>query len=160
MEIQNSANDSSLQDAEKQIKNDQLEIKLTDILSNPGTDFDYILKNGDQINIPEISQAVRVSGEIQNPIGQAFIKGKNLKYYINRAGGYNEKARRGRTFAIYSNGTTKVTRTFFWHKYPKIEPGCQIIVPQKPERAKTDNTGKWLAIASTITTILVAITRL
>lgn len=155
--IQSNTNDSTLTKAEKQNSNDQLELRLANILSKPGTDFDYILKDGDHITIPEVSQEVRISGEIQNPIGQAYQNGKNLKYYINKSGGFSDKARRRKTFAIYSDGTTRVTHTLFWHNYPKVEPGCQIIVPEKPEKARTDNTGKWLAIASTISIILVAI---
>lgn len=158
--VQNNTADTTLRAAQRQIKNDQLELNLSAIIDRAGSDFDYLLKDGDQITIPEVSQEVRINGEIQNPIGQAYQKGKKLNYYINRAGGFSEKAKKSKTFVIYSDGTTKVTRTFLGHTYPKVAPGCQIVVPQKPEKQKTDNTGKWLAIASTITTILVAITRL
>ncbi len=158
--IRNIPSDTLLGKAEIQLTSNQLEIRLEDIVKNPGTTFDYLLKDGDAITIPEISQEVRISGEIQNPIGQAYIEGKDMKYYINRAGGFSERAKKGKTFVIYGNGTTKVTHNFIWHHYPTLQPGCQIIVPQKPERQRTDSTGKWLAIASTLTTILVAISRL
>jgi hypothetical protein len=129
-------------------------------LENPGTPFDYLLKDGDQIIIPERSQEVRISGEVQNPIGMAYEHGRNLKYYVDRSGGFGENAKRNKVFVIYSDGITRVTRNFFWHAYPAIEPGCQIIIPPKPERQKTDNTGKWLAIASTLSTIVIAISTL
>lgn len=158
--LQNSSNDSLLTKAEEQIANDQLELRLENILKHPGSDYDYFLKEGDVINIPEIMLAIRIAGEVQNPIGMAYLEGKNLKYYIDRSGGFSDKARKRKTFVIYSDGTTKITHNFIKHIYPEIQPGCQIIVPQKPERQRTDNTGKWLAIASTITTILVAISRL
>jgi len=156
----NKLDDSLSVKTEKELISDQLELRLADILKNPGSAFDYLLKEGDQLNIPELSQEVRISGEVQNPIGMAYQSGKNLKYYIDRSGGFSDKAKRSKTFVIYSDGTTKVTHTFFKHRYPKAEPGCQIVIPAKPERQRTDNTGKWLAIASTLTTILVAITRL
>lgn len=157
--LRNNSNDSLLTKAEEQIANDQLELRLESILKNPGSDYDYFLKEGDVINVPEIMLAIRIAGEVQNPIGMAYQDGKNLKYYIDRSGGFSDKARKRKTFVIYSDGTTKITHNFIKHMYPEIQPGCQIIVPQKPERQRTDNTGKWLAIASTITTILVAITR-
>jgi len=156
--LHNNLPDSLLAKAEQQIQDDQLELRLEDILKNPGSDFDYLLKDGDRVIIPEVSQEVRISGEIQNPIGQAYQNGKSLKYYINRSGGFSDNAMKRKTFVIYSDGTTQVTRGFIGHNYPKIEPGSQIIVPQKPERSKTDNTGKWLAIASTLTTIMIAVT--
>lgn len=158
--LKNSSNDSLLTKAEEQIANDQLELRLENILKNPGSDYDYFLKEGDVINVPEIMLAIRIAGEVQNPIGMAYLEGKNLKYYIDRSGGFSDKARKRKTFVIYSDGTTKITHNFIKHIYPEIQPGCQIIVPQKPERQRTDNTGKWLAIASTLTTILVAISRL
>ncbi len=142
---------------EKGVTNDQLELRLDDILKNPGSEFDYLLKDGDQVTIPEVSQEVRISGEIQNPIGLAYQNGKKLKYYIDRSGGFNDKAKRSKSFVIYSDGTTKVTHNFLWHSYPKAEPGCQIVIPPKPEKQKVDNTGKWLAIASTLSAILLVI---
>ncbi|HZL12366.1 MAG TPA: SLBB domain-containing protein [Prolixibacteraceae bacterium] len=156
--LRNNMADSLLTKAEQQINDDQLELRLADILKNPGSAFDYLLKEGDQVMIPEVSQEVRISGEIQNPIGLAYQKEKKMKYYINRSGGFTEKARKGRTFVIYSDGTTQVTHNFIFHSYPMIESGCQIVIPSKPEKPKTDNTGKWLAIASTMATVMIAIT--
>lgn len=158
--IQNNLPDSILDKAEKQIESDQLELRLDDILKNPGSPFDYVLKDGDQIVIPEISQEVRISGEILNPIGLAYQKGKGAKYYIDRSGGFSSIAMKRKTFVIYSDGTTEVTHSFFCRNYPDIEPGCQIIVPQKPERQRTDQTGKWLGIASTMATVAIAISTL
>ena len=152
--------DSLVSRAKKQISSDKLELRLADILKNPGSTFDYILKDGDQVIIPEVSQEVRISGEIQNPIGLAYQSSKNLKYYINRSGGFTYNAKKNKTFVIYSDGTTQVTRNFLGHHYPTIQPGSQIIVPQKPEKQRTDQTGKWLGIASTMTTIAIAIATL
>jgi len=158
--LQNITTEGLLAKAELQIQNDQLELRLEDILKNPGSGFDYLLKEGDQIIIPEISQEVRISGEIQNPIGQAYQKGRSLKYYINRSGGYSDKALKKNAFVIYSDGTTKVTKSFIVHIYPAIQPGSQIIVPMKPEKQKVDNTAKWLGIASTMATVVMAISYL
>jgi len=158
--LRNNLSDSLLSKAEKQIFSDKLELRLDNILKEPGSTFDYLLKDGDRIIIPEVSQEVRISGEIQNPIGLAYQKGKKLKYYINRSGGFNDNAQKRKTFVIYSDGTTEIARNFFGRHYPNIQPGSQIIVPQKPEKQRIDNTGKWLGIASTMATIAVAIATL
>lgn len=155
--LRNASTDSLVFKAKKQINNTQLELRLEQILKNPGTAFDYLLKEGDEINIPEVSQEVRISGEILNPIGLAYEQGKPLKYYVNRSGGFSESAKRKKVFVIYSDGTTNVTNSFIWNKYPVVEPGSQIIVPQRPEKQKSDTTGKWLAIASTLSTVLITI---
>lgn len=156
--LQNSLPDSLIAKAGQQLSSDKLELRLGDILKNPGSDYDYMLKDGDQVIIPEVSQEVRISGEVLNPIGLAYQKGKSLKYYINSSGGFSEKAQKRKTFVIYSDGKTRVTHHFFCLMYPTIEPGSQIVVPQKAEKQKVDNTGKWLAAASTLASIMVAIT--
>ena len=158
--LRNNLPDTLITKAEKQISSDKLELRLDDILRNPGSAFDYMLKDGDQIIIPEVSQEVRISGEVQNPIGLAYQSGKSLKYFINRSGGFSDNAQKRKTFVIYSDGTTQVTRSFFGRNYPTVEPGCQIIVPQKPEKQRTDQTGKWLGIASTMATVAIAIATL
>ena len=158
--LRNNLPDTLITKAEKQISSDKLELRLDDILRNPGSAFDYMLKDGDQIIIPEVSQEVRISGEVQNPIGLAYQSGKNLKYFINRSGGFSDNAKKSKTFVIYSDGTTQVTRVFLGHNYPTVEPGCQIIVPQKPEKQRTDQSGKWLGIASTMATVAIAIATL
>jgi Periplasmic protein involved in polysaccharide export len=158
--MQNVAADSLTKKAEKQISQDQLELRLDDIIEKPGTAFDYVLKDGDQIFIPEVAQEVRISGEIFNPIGLAYQEGKGMKYYIDHSGGFSPDAQKRKTFVIYADGTTAVTHSLFGRSYPHIEPGCQIIVPKKPEKQRTDQTGKWLGIASTMATIAIAISTL
>lgn len=158
--IEYSSVDSLLTKAELQLANEQLELKLEDIMRKPGTIYDYILKDGDRIIVPELSQEVRISGEVLNPIGLAYEEGHNMKYYINRSGGFSEKAKKGKVFIIYSDGTTKVTNNFLWHNYPPVQSGCQIIIPEKPEKDRPDQTAKWLGIASTMSSLAIAISYL
>jgi len=152
--------DSLVSKAEKQLKISKLELQLNKILASPGGIYDYILRAGDQIDIPEELQEVNVSGEVLNPMGLAYQGNKSLKYYIDRSGGFSSKAKKGKVFIIYSDGTTKVTKKFFGRSYPKPAPGCQIIVPSKPERKGGDQTTKWLAIASTFSSIAIAVAAL
>lgn len=149
--------DSLIPKVEDQIANDQLELRLENILKKPGTAFDYMLKDGDEIIIPEVAQEVRISGEVLNPIAMAYQQGKGLRYYIDRSGGFSDKAMKQKTYVIHSDGTSEVTHQFIVRNYPTPEPGSQIIIPRKPEKVRTDSTAKWLAIASTLSTLMVAI---
>ena len=99
-------------------------------LDHPGGSEDIVLRDGDQIFIPKYNGTVKISGAVNYPNSVVFTKTK-LKDYISQAGGYKQVARR-RPFVIYMNGQVASTRSgFFCKRYPKIEPGCQIIVPQK-----------------------------
>lgn len=135
----------------------QLELRLKNILEKPCSSYDYFLKEGDEIIIPVESEEIWVSGEVLNPIGLSWEKGKNMKYYVNRAGGFSSDAKRSKSFVIYSNSTTRVTKGFLFKDYPPVKPGSRIIVPAKPERKRTD-TGRWLAITSALSSLAVAIT--
>lgn len=158
--VQNMLPDSLLGKTKNQIDNDQLELRLESIMKNPGSVHDYLLKDGDRIMVPEVYQEVRISGEILNPIAMAYESGQGLKYYVNRSGGFTDKAMKRKVYVIYSDGTSAVTRSFLGRHYPTPEPGSQIIIPQKPERVRTDSTAKWLAIATTLSTLMVAIVTL
>ncbi len=156
--LNSAVDDSLLGKAEKQLEGySKLELRLDDILKNPGSIYDYMLREGDQIIIPEAVQEIMVSGEVLNPMGLAYQPNRSLRYYIERSGGFSPNAKKGKVFIIYSDGTTKITKGVFNRDFPAPEPGCQIIVPSKPERPGGDQTSKWLAIAGTFSSIAVAI---
>lgn len=133
----------------------RLELNLAEILKNPGKSHDHILREGDEIYIPRHSDEIWVTGEVLNPIGQSFKDGKSLKYYINRSGGFSTNAKKGKVYIIYSDGTTKVTKSFLKRNYPQPMAGCQIVVPSKPPRTEKD-TGTWVSIAGALSSLAIA----
>lgn len=148
---------SVFQDSIRSAQANLLELNLEEILKNPGSVYDYILKNGDVIRIPIVTEEVRVLGEVLNATGLAYEKGKSVKYYIDKSGGFNQQAKRSRIYVLYANGTTQTTKNkLFFKDYPKVEPGCQIIIPAKSVRSNQDNTGKILGYASTIASLALA----
>jgi protein involved in polysaccharide export with SLBB domain len=155
--ISTSGEEDLLSSSAKNLSVPRLELRMNEILRSPGGIADYVLKEGDEIIIPEIVQEVRISGEILNPIGLAFEKGKSMRYYIDRTGGFSSKAHRKKVFVIYSDGTADITRSFIFKKYPIVEPGSQIIVPEKPIKEGGDQTAKWLGVASTMSSLTIAI---
>lgn len=140
----------------RKIQANLVELNLNEIWKNPGSIYDYALREGDIITIPTAIDEIKVVGEIMNSIGLAYEKGKNLKYYIDKVGGFTLNAKKSKIYVLYSNGTTKTTKNSFLTKnYPSIEPGCQIIVPSKPEKPTVDNSGKWMAFASIMSSLAI-----
>lgn len=131
---------------------EQVAINLNNIINSPGSEADLFLNNGDRINIPEFMQTVKISGSVQNPFSVTFLTGKNAKYYVDRSGGFDSDAHKSKTYVRYANGTTAITKGFIIKNYPKVQPGSQIIVPQKPEK-KSGDSGKWIAWASVLSSI-------
>src|SRR5665647_1230774 len=133
-------------------------IELEKILASPGSSIDLLLQPGDVINIPRQLQTVKVSGNVMNPLALTYEKRISLSRYIDRAGGYDDRARKSRTYVIYPNGTTASTRGFIFRRSPRITPGAEIIVPKKA--VKTDNTMKWISIASALASMATAVATL
>jgi len=108
-------------------------INLEEIMSKPGSKYDLILEEGDVISIPKQLQTVRLRGRVLYPTTVRFEAGKSVKYFIDRAGGFDSRSRRGRTYVVYANGEVARTKRFLLIKnYPYVEPGAEIIVPVKP----------------------------
>jgi protein involved in polysaccharide export with SLBB domain len=106
-------------------------IHLDEALATPGGDEDIVLREGDRIIVPQYSGTVKISGEVMYPNTVAYRDGKSVKYYINQAGGWGSRAKKGHTYIIYMNGT--VARIGYG---TKILPGCEIIVPSKPKNSR------------------------
>lgn len=101
-------------------------IKLDKAIANPGSDADIVLREGDRIVVPQYTGTVKINGEVMYPNTVGFVKGKKASYYIDQAGGFNNKAKRGQTYIIYMNGmVAKVSHN------AKPMPGCEIVVPAK-----------------------------
>ena len=108
-------------------------INLEAILASPGSKEDLLLEEGDILIIPRRAETVSLRGKLLYPTTVPYEEGYGLKYYINSAGGFDNRAKRNGTYVIYANGKVARTRTFlFFKSYPKPEPGADIIVPAKP----------------------------
>jgi len=135
-------------------------IELGKILSQPGSKYDLILQDGDVISIPKELQTVRMRGEVLYPTTARFDVSRGFRNYISRSGGFTEQARKSRSYVVYANGDVHRTNKFlFFNFFPKIEPGAEIIVPQKPKREPL-SAQAWIGIASSLATLGILIDRL
>ena len=111
----------------------------------------------DEIEVSAFNEGVKVTGNILLNSEIPYRRGKNFKYYINAVGGVDSKGWKKKAYIIYPNGKASVTGSFlFFRSYPKVTPGSQIIVPEKPE-AKKMSTGEWVSIGSVLTSLAVLI---
>ena len=106
-------------------------IDLEKALSNPKSNADLVLREGDVISIPKNTNTVTINGAVMVPNTVSYMKGKNVDYYLNQAGGYSDNARKSKKFIVYMNG--QVTKVKGSGK-KQIEPGCEIIVPGKAKK--------------------------
>ncbi len=106
-------------------------IDLEKALANPGGDADLVLREGDSVLVPEYDGTVHIYGTVLYPNTVSYDKGKNCKYYLDQAGGYAARAKKNKVYVVYVNGQVTHAKK---GSSNIIEPGCQIVVPSKPER--------------------------
>lgn len=122
-------------------------LELEKALANPGGEDDILLRNGDKIIVPQYTETVKVNGEVMYPNTVGYVKGKSVRYYIDQAGGFGQRAKKSHTIVIYMNG--KVAKV--GHN-AKVMPGCEIVVPSKPKKDPAAIT-QWLSIGTSMATI-------
>lgn len=122
-------------------------IDLEKAIAYPGSTYDVIVQPGDVLFIPEQQSTVKIAGDVMFPNTVVFVPGKKLSYYIDQAGGYGQHAKKGKAFIVYMNGSVAKAK-----RNTPIEPGCQIIIPSKPEKMGTDWT-KVLALATSFSSV-------
>lgn len=134
-------------------------IDLSYILKHPGSLDDIFLEEGDELIIPRINNTVSVNGEVFKPLDIMYEKNKSLRDYLSDAGGVTLMGKRTRTFVIYPNGSSaKIKRTLgIFPRYPSIQPGSNIYVPQKPKREGGFDTAKAGILVSAITALITAV---
>jgi protein involved in polysaccharide export with SLBB domain len=135
-------------------------INLEAILRNPGSDLDLMLEEGDIISIPKQLQTVRLRGDVVYPATVRFEKDKGMKYYIDRAGGFDIRANRKRSYIVYANGQVARTKSFMGiRSYPSVSPGSEVIVPTKGPRAPI-RPSEFVGIATALATLVLVITQI
>jgi protein involved in polysaccharide export with SLBB domain len=135
----------------------EVAIDLGFILKHPGSTDDITLEEGDELIIPRINNTVSVSGEVFKPVDIMYETGKTMKDYLSDAGGVTQSGKKNKAFVIYANGSSaKIMKTLgLFNRYPKIEPGSNIYVPQKPKKEGMDVAKAGIFI-SAITALITA----
>ncbi len=104
-------------------------IDLEKAVQNPGSDADILVRDSDQIFVPEYDPIVRVSGDVMFPNTFYFEDGKDYKHYVYEAGGFGERAKKSKSFIVYQNGKAGLIK-----KGAKPEPGCEIVIVSKKKK--------------------------
>lgn len=130
-------------------------IHLDEALKHPGSDADIVLREGDELYVPEFEGTVKISGDVMYANTVAYSSGKNFKWYVKQAGGFGQRAKKSKAYVVYPNGTMAMAK-----RNTEITPGCEIVVPSKPKKESV-TASQWVnlgtGIAGIISTIAVLI---
>lgn len=118
---------------------------ISNALNNYDSEDNIVLRDGDRIVVPTFQNTVKINGNVMYPNTLSYIPGKNLRFYINRAGGFGTRAKRSRVYVVYANGSVNRVKL---SNSNKLKPGCEIVVPTRDEHERM-SAAEILSLSST-----------
>lgn len=119
----------------------RISIRLDKVMRRPGSNYDIALLPGDVLVIPPRTEIVRIGGNVLQPgtIVQFEPGRRRYKYYVDLAGGFDNKTKRKNCTIQYADGRFRRAKMFLGiPSYPKVEQGSTINVARRPEKEKKE----------------------
>jgi protein involved in polysaccharide export with SLBB domain len=132
----------------------RLVIRLDDLVSG-AEDADLVLKNGDQLIVPDERQEVTVLGEVQYATSHVFERGLSRDDYIARSGGLSQRADQKRIYVVRASGEVVSGQGARWFSRSGgtgIRPGDAIVIPLDVDQPLV----RWSAITQIIYNLAIA----
>ncbi|MFC1542252.1 SLBB domain-containing protein, partial [Candidatus Latescibacterota bacterium] len=113
--------------------------------------YDIVLQDGDAIHIPVINEYVNVIGAVIEPGYIKVKEGADIKYYIEKAGGYNWDANKRERSLIKAKTAQRYKTRYF---EVEIEGGDTIHIPSRVRRTFWSYFREYTGYATSAATIV------
>lgn len=117
----------------------RLVINLNDSMkAAPGSEVDIVLKDGDKLTVPRITQEVTVIGEVQSATSHLYNPSLSRDDYVQMSGGLTPRADDDRIYVVRADGSvvTNAGKSWFSSGQVDIKPGDTIVAPLDTERMR------------------------
>ena len=113
-------------------------IKLTDLASFRGSNWDFVLDDGDTLIIPKKPNFVAVVGAVYSPSAYLYQSDQTVADYLEKSGGPTKMADRKYMYLLKANGEVHASKNSgtFSNRFMSqpLMPGDTIVVPENLER--------------------------
>ena len=137
----------------------RLVIQLDRLMAGaPGSPDDVVLRDGDRLVIPRITQEVTVLGEVQSPTSHLYQANLSRKDYIARSGGTTQRADERRIYVVRANGAVEAGSSSNWFSSGsgvEIRPGDTVVVPLDAQRMRPLTV--WTSVTQILFNIAIAV---
>jgi protein involved in polysaccharide export with SLBB domain len=124
------AQKSAIESLTSSVATGRLVIPLDDIMANSSQDL--VLKDGDRLLIPKVSQEITILGEVRRPTSYLFDPDLSPADYIKQSGGFKDRADEKGVFIVKADGAVIMPKKGlfrFSSAKNSIGPGDTIVVP-------------------------------
>ncbi|MBI4809971.1 MAG: SLBB domain-containing protein [Ignavibacteriales bacterium] len=116
-------------ETELRLRKEIVNVDFEKLFIDADSSQDIILQDEDYIVVPSIKKTIYVFGQVVTPGHVPFIQDMSSEYYITKAGGFTDRARKGDMKIIKSK-----TKQWLDPDETTIEDGDYIWVPKDPDR--------------------------
>ncbi len=118
--------------------NGRVAIKATDLASFKGSSWDFVLEDGDRIQVPKKPSYVTVVGAVYSPSAYLYQPNLTLGDYLAQSGGITKTADEEYMYVLKANGEvfSGENAGTFWNRFlsQQLMPGDTLVVPENLER--------------------------
>ena len=81
----------------------EIGLNVEEILKSGGkiSQYNLVLKGGDEIIVPRFDNSVEINGAVQQPTAISYYRGLSAKSAINKAGGFSPNAKKSAVYIVY-----------------------------------------------------------
>jgi protein involved in polysaccharide export with SLBB domain len=128
----------------------------TSMKARPGSELDVVLKDGDRLLVPRITQEVTVVGEVQSATSHLYRADMSRDDYIAMSGGLTPRADDDRIYVVRADGSvvTRSGNAWFSGGGVGIQTGDTIVAPLDTERMRP--LPFWTAVTTIIYNLAIA----
>ncbi len=123
-----------LEDAISEETDGRLQIDLPRLAAGDSS-ADLVLSDGDRLQIPSLTNAISVAGQVRAPGSFAYVPGMSVAAYLELAGGFAQYSDEKAIFVLRADGSVQPVDTgSSWSRFGRgnqqeLLPGDRIVVP-------------------------------
>lgn len=125
------------------------------MMASAGSPNDIVLKDGDRLLVPRVTQEVTVIGEVQSPTSHLFAEGLSSGDYIALSGGLTQRSDKSRIYVVRADGSVVSAGNRWFSGGIEVRPGDTVVAPLDAERMRA--LPLWTAVTTIIYNLAVAV---
>jgi polysaccharide biosynthesis/export protein len=123
--------------------------------ARPGSEHDIVLKDGDRLIVPRITQEVTVIGEVQSATSHLYRQDLSRDDYVAMSGGLTPRADDNRIYVVRADGSVVPQGGAWFGGSVGIRPGDTIVAPLDTERMRP--LPYWTAVTTILYNLAIAV---